>query len=139
MASFGKPISRQTADRLVAGLLERARHYNADAGRPLFIAQLRIFGSYLRPEIDPLADVDVELSYGSRITDPAAVRQYTKARGQTALSFIDQLFWPQKELVQYLRNRSNSVEHHPSQTPARCCTRLKLTPTPYRHPQTGTR
>ncbi|MFE4542304.1 hypothetical protein [Arthrobacter sp. NPDC056727] len=109
MASFGKPTSRKTADRLVAGLLERAHHYNAEPGRPLFIARLRLFGSYLKPEIDPLGDVDVELSYGSRITDPAAVREYTKARGQTSLSYIDQLFWPQKELVQYLRNRSTAL------------------------------
>jgi hypothetical protein len=109
MASFGKPTSRKTADHLVAGLLERARGYNADGGRPLFIARLRIFGSYLQPDIDPLGDVDVELSFGRRITDPNAIREYTKARGRTFGSYIDQLFWPQKELIQHLRNRSTAL------------------------------
>jgi hypothetical protein len=47
MASFGKPIRRRTAERLVAGLLERARKYNADSDKPLYIERLRIFGSYL--------------------------------------------------------------------------------------------
>lgn len=109
MASFGKPISRKTADRLVAGLVGRAREYNADGGKPLFIGQIRIFGSYLQQGVDPLGDVDVELSYGRRITDPKAVRDYTKATGRTFASYIDQLFWPQKELVQHLRNRSAAL------------------------------
>lgn len=109
MASFGKPISMKTADRLVAGLVDRASEYNADGSKPLFIAQIRIFGSYLQQDIDPLGDVDVELSYGRRITDPKAVREYTKASGRTFGSYIDQLFWPQKELVQHLRNRSAAL------------------------------
>lgn len=51
MASFGKPISRKTADRLVSGLLERAHAYNADPDKPLFINALKVFGSYLSPEM----------------------------------------------------------------------------------------
>jgi len=92
MASFGKPISRKTADRLVSGLVDRAREYKADDGRPLFIAQIRIFGNYLQQDIDQLGDVDVELSSGRRITDPKAVGEYTKAIGGTFGSYIDQLF-----------------------------------------------
>lgn len=68
MASFGKPISRKTADRLISGLLERAHTYNADTDKPLFINTLRIFGSYLSPEIDPIRDIDVGLTNGRRIT-----------------------------------------------------------------------
>jgi hypothetical protein len=109
MASFGKPISRKTADRLVTGLVDRAREYNADGSKPLFIAQIRIFGCYLHQGVDPLGDVDVELSDGRRITDPKEVREYTKASARTFGSYIDQLFWPQKELVQHLRNRSAAL------------------------------
>jgi predicted nucleotidyltransferase len=65
MASFGKPIRRRTADGLVAGMLGRAREYK----KPLYIERLRIFGSYLDPRIDPLGDVDVELSFGMRTRD----------------------------------------------------------------------
>jgi predicted nucleotidyltransferase len=47
--------------------------------RPLFTAQIRIFGSYLQRDIDRLEDVDVELSLSRRITDPKAIREYTKS------------------------------------------------------------
>ncbi|MGY4542561.1 hypothetical protein ACVWY0_002485 [Arthrobacter sp. UYNi723] len=47
MAGFGRPSKRRTADRLVAGMLERAREYNVDATRPLYVERLRLFGSYL--------------------------------------------------------------------------------------------
>jgi hypothetical protein len=61
MASFGRPITRATADRLLAGLLERARAYNGDASKPLFIRRLRVFGSYLDPGVDRLGDFDIEV------------------------------------------------------------------------------
>ncbi|WP_253257475.1 hypothetical protein [Arthrobacter sp. Hiyo1] len=109
MAGFGKPISRKTAERLVGGLVDRAREYNADGRKPLYIERLRIFGSYLRQYVDPLGDVDAELSYGRRITDPRAVREYTRASGRNFASYIDQLFWPQKELLQHLRKRSAAL------------------------------
>lgn len=106
MASFGKPISRKTADRLVTGLLERARDYNADPGNPTFINTLRVFGSYLNPEIDPLGDVDIELTYGRRITDQKALADYTRASGRSFNTYVDQLLWPQTELVLHLKKRS---------------------------------
>ncbi len=106
MASFGKPISRTTADRLVSGLLERAYAYNADPDKPLFINTLRVFGSYLSPEIDPLGDVDIELTYGRRITDRRALSDYTRASGRSFNTYMDQLLWPQTELVLHLKKRS---------------------------------
>ncbi|ABM10585.1 hypothetical protein AAur_pTC10117 (plasmid) [Paenarthrobacter aurescens TC1] len=109
MASFGKPISRKTADRLVAAMLDRAREYNADSGRPLYVERLRLFGSYLDPSVDPLGDVDVELSLGMRTRDPKTIDAYTSASGRTFSTYIDRLFWPQKELVQILRNRSAAL------------------------------
>lgn len=106
MASFGKPISRKTAERLVAELLERARAYNADPSRPMFIDTLRAFGSYLSPEIDPLGDVDIELAYGRRITDQHTLSAYTRASGRSFGTYVDQVTWPSTELFLYLKNRS---------------------------------
>ena len=51
-ASFGKPISRATADRHLAQVLERTRAYNADPSRLLTISEIAVFGSYLDPAID---------------------------------------------------------------------------------------
>ncbi|MFX1822324.1 hypothetical protein PV768_21350 [Pseudarthrobacter sp. CC4] len=109
MAGFGKPIRRKTADRLVAGLVERAHAYNADPGKPLFIGTLRVFGSYLRPGIDPLGDVDIELPYGRRVTARQALSDYTRATGRSFGTYFDQLMWPQTELVRHLKKRSAFV------------------------------
>ncbi|MFE5837313.1 hypothetical protein [Arthrobacter sp. NPDC056493] len=106
MAGFGKPISRKIADRLVSGLLERAQAYNADPGKPMFIDTLRVFGSYLSPEIDPLGDVDIELTYGRRITDQRALSDYTRASGRSFGTYVDQLTWPSTELFLHLKKRS---------------------------------
>jgi len=106
MASFGKPISRKTADRLVSGLLERARTYNADPDKPLFINALRVFGSYLSPDINTLGDVDIELTYGRRITDQKTLSDYTRASGRPFNTYMDRLLWPQTELVLHLKKRS---------------------------------
>jgi predicted nucleotidyltransferase len=106
MASFGKPISRKTANRLVAELLQRARAYNMDPSKPMFVDKLRVFGSYLDPEKDPIGDVDVELTYGRRITDQQALRDYTRASGRSFGTYVDQVLWPQTELFLHLKKRS---------------------------------
>lgn len=109
MASFGKPIGRRTAERLVAGMLDRAREYNADPARPLYVDRLRIFGSYLNPAIDPLGDVDVELAIGQRTRDQEKIRGYTRSSGKTFGSFWTEVTWPQTELVQLLKNKSTAL------------------------------
>lgn len=80
--------------------MERAAAYNADTCKPLFIDRLRIFGSYFETHIDTLGDVDIELSYGRRITDPKTVIDNAKASGRTFNTYVDQLTWPLDELIQ---------------------------------------
>ena len=109
MASFGQPIRRTTADRLVTGLVGRARRYNADPAKPLYVERLRIFGSYLDPAVDPLGDVDIELSFDRRIRDQEELSAYTRASGKKFRSFMAELLWPQTELVQHLKNRSTAI------------------------------
>jgi hypothetical protein len=114
MASFGRPITRATADRLLAGLLERARAYNADAGKPLFIRRLRVFGSYLDPGVDRLGDVDVEVRLEPRAgLSPAESANYGTQSGKDFRSYIDGVFWPQTEAMQNLKNRSPALNLTP--------------------------
>lgn len=109
MASFGKPITRKTADRLVAELIERAKAYNADPTKPCFVQRLRIFGSYLDTAVDPLGDVDVELVLGQRTTDPQEILRYGTASGRSFSTFTDHLLWPGMEAVLILKNRSTAI------------------------------
>lgn len=63
-------------------------------------------GSYLSPEIDPIGDVDIELTYGRRITDQRALSDYIRASGRSFNTYLDQLLWPQTELALHLKKRS---------------------------------
>jgi hypothetical protein len=109
MASFGKPITRKTADRLVAELVQRAKAYNSDPTKPCFVQRLRIFGSYLNTAVDPLGDVDVELVLGQRTTDPKELLRYGTASGRSFPTFTDHLLWPRKEAALILKNRSTAI------------------------------
>lgn len=112
-ASFGKPISRATATRLLGQVIERARAYNADPARLLTVAEIVVFGSYLDPAVDPLGDLDLAMSTvrrdtnGQRYVDK--VLEYARASGRSFSAFHDRLFWPARELRMILKNRSGAI------------------------------
>lgn len=111
-ASFGKPISRATADRLVSGLLERSRSFNADPAKVLSVGRVRLFGSYLDAGVAKLGDVDVELTTVRRLAGQDymdAAQAYTKASGRSFNTYVDQLFWPERELIQFLKHKSTAL------------------------------
>jgi len=112
-ASFGKPISRATATRLLAGVIERARTYDADPDRLLTITEIVVFGSYLDPATDPPGDLDLAISMvrretsGERYVDK--VLEYARASGRSFSAFHDRLYWPAREVRMILKNRSPAI------------------------------
>lgn len=108
MASFGKPITRKTADRLVAGLLDRTRETNADPAQLLAVERIRLFGSYQQPDIDPLGDIDIELSLVRRVPGRVLI-EYGKASSKRFPNFTAQIHWAETEFVQKLRNKSAAL------------------------------
>lgn len=112
-ASFGKPISRATAARLLREVIERARAYNADPARLLTITEILVFGSYLDPAIDPLGDLDLAVSTVRRDTNGQGyvdkALDYARDSGRSFSTFTDQLFWPARELRMILKNRSPAI------------------------------
>ena len=108
-----KPVSRATATRLLAGVIERARTYNADPARLLTITEIVVFGSYLDPATDPLGDLDLAISTVRRDTNGQRyvdnVLEYARASGRSFGAFHDQLFWPARELRMILKNRSLAI------------------------------
>ena len=112
-ASFGKPVSRSTATRLLGQVIDRARAYNTDPARLLTITEIVVFGSYLDPAVDPLGDLDLAVATTRRDTDGqlylAKVLEYAKASGRSFSSFHDRLFWPARELRIFLKNRSSAI------------------------------
>ena len=112
-ASFGKPISRATAARLLAEVIERARSYNADPGRLLTVTEIVVFGSYLDPATERLGDLDLAVSTVRRDTDGERyvdkVLEYARTSGRSFSAFHDRLFWPARELQMILKNRSPAI------------------------------
>jgi hypothetical protein len=104
MASFGKPIRRKTANQLVAGMLERARDYNTDANKPLYVERLRIFGSYLDRS-------GMSTSNCPSATAPGTIKRLAPTPGQRKAfrSFMAEITWPQLEPVQHLKNGSKAI------------------------------
>jgi len=112
-ASFGKPVSRATAMRLLGQVIDRARAYNADPSRLLTVTEIVAFGSYLDPAADPLGDLDLAVSTVRRDTDGQRyvdkVLEYARASGRSFSTFPDRLFWPARELRMILKNRSPAL------------------------------
>jgi len=113
MASFNKPITRAKAEKLLAGVLERADAYNGDDTHLLTISRLRVFGSYLDPDVDELGDIDLAVEFRDNADDSLSVDQrsrlelaYAHASGRTFGNIVEELDWPRREAVMILRNRS---------------------------------
>jgi hypothetical protein len=85
-ASFARPITRSTAERLLAEATGRVRSYNADATRLLTVTQLVVFGSFLDPAANDFGDLDLGISVVRRESDGDrfvnAVIAYSAASGR---------------------------------------------------------
>ena len=115
-ASFSRPITRATAERLLAGVIDRAKGFNADESHLIDITELVVFGSYLDPGAQRLGDLDLGVAFHSRIpgtTAPADQREillsYAKAGGRPINNLLDALSWPETEALMILRNRSAAI------------------------------
>jgi predicted nucleotidyltransferase len=115
MASFLKPISRAKAEQLLAGLLDRVTAYNADDTKPFVITEVTAFGSYLRTNVAELGDLDLMVKHRARreeFKDSKVLRGYARASGRRFGTFLDELYWPERELMTTLRARSGYLNVH---------------------------
>lgn len=108
-AQFTAPYRRATADRALGELVERARSLEGDDHPFAYrVAELRVFGSYLQPEADRVGDLDILYRLIERFTDVAEQERCEAQRRQMVRSFrniTDEVFWPQTEVVMFLRQR----------------------------------
>lgn len=106
------------ATRLVVGVLERAQALADWDAHPYArrVAELVVFGSYLRPEVDQLGDVDLAVLWEPRFADPSAQYEYGRTRsraawqaGRTWRNYFEEMTWPEVEVVRHLKGRSPAV------------------------------
>ncbi len=118
-ASAAKPITRQTAQRALDEFLDRVMLVNR---RSYFLAKVTkvvVFGSFLRPEVDRLGDVDVAVELQPKQLDREKLRQATYRRvaeceslGRHFRGFMEREAWWHTEAFRFLKGRSRAISLH---------------------------
>jgi predicted nucleotidyltransferase len=114
-ATAAKPLRRVTVDRLISELLDRVREVNQDDQWAYRVETVVIFGSALTSKLRP-SDVDVACSFRPRWRDARRQRLHEEQRRELRrspfASTIQLLYWPQFEVVRFLKSRSRGLSIH---------------------------
>jgi len=114
-ATAAKPLRRVTVERLISELLDRVQEVNQDDRWAYRVETVVIFGSALTSKLRP-SDVDVACSFRPRWRDAQQQRVHEQQRRDLRrspfASTIQQLYWPQFELVRFLKSRSRGLSIH---------------------------
>jgi predicted nucleotidyltransferase len=111
MATAAAPLRRETAERLIANVVERAQSINEDDKWSYRIGKLVVFGSFLRGA-ERLNDVDMACELlprwtGERQAQAEQVRR--EVRRQSFRNMIEWAAWPKLEVIQYLKSRARGL------------------------------
>jgi predicted nucleotidyltransferase len=116
VATAAKPVTRQTAERVLAEFLERVALVNDD---PYFLARVNrvaLYGSMLRPEVERLSDVDLAVQLLPKETDSGRLREANAERvedlavaGRRFSNFVEEQFCWFLETFRFLKGRSRVI------------------------------
>jgi hypothetical protein len=110
-ATAGKPLVRSTAERLVSGVVERARLINADDDWAYRVEMLVVFGSFVAGAERP-NDVDVACRLQPRWQGQAqgeAEELRRMARDRRFRNTWECVAWPKLEILRFLKSRSRGL------------------------------
>jgi hypothetical protein len=113
-AKASAPVHRSTAERKLRELVTRMMHVNENDEFIVGIEQAFVYGSYLSA-IDRLGDLDVSLTFYRKNPGDDFVEQCRRAArrsGRHFGSYFDELFWPEKQVLLYLKQRSRTYSLH---------------------------
>ncbi|HET9505245.1 MAG TPA: nucleotidyltransferase domain-containing protein [Hymenobacter sp.] len=112
-------MQRAKAEKLLAEFLDRVREVNASADFLYKVDKVVVFGSFLRPEVAELNDLDVAVELTSKFangdqrraaSDALVAKAY--AAGRSFSGFMDELMYPYNMVKTFLRNRSRYISLH---------------------------
>lgn len=111
MASSARPpITRKTADRNIEELKERCRKVNDDDEYYFKVKKVYTFGSY-NTKKKRISDIDlivVLTPTPNQTTEEFIEEEWS--RGKSFNSYMDQLFWPERKTVRFLKNRRAALD-----------------------------
>ena len=117
MASAAKPISRKTADKKLAELMQRAKIVNSSNKYLYLVKRISVFGSYLTDK-EKINDIDLDIELESKYSDLSSKQRmdleakHTEKAGKCFSSLLERLDWPTYEVKKYLKSRSRALSLH---------------------------
>lgn len=115
-ARAGPRIRRKTADRLLRELVARMEELERRPELLFRVARAVVYGSYLRPEVERLGDLDIGLLLAPKEPDRARHRAKVNARideareeGRHFPNIVDMGAFPEDEVRMFLRGRSKYI------------------------------
>lgn len=114
-ATAATPLHRSTVEKKLQELIERMIQVNASEEFLYGIEEAFIYGSYLT-DTERLGDLDISVTLYRKDEDPdrhmEAVERCARESGRHFGNIIDRLFWPQKQVFLYLKQRSRVFSIH---------------------------
>lgn len=118
LATAAKPINRDTAQRIIKEFLERCRKINDDPYYLYKVTKVVVFGSFLS-DVMHVNDVDlgIELEPKERESDKHMAlcgerSRIARTSGRSFSNIVEDLFWPQREVILFLKARSRAISLH---------------------------
>jgi len=115
MAKAGRPVKRASAGAVLRELLCRVKAVNDRQDLAYRVESVVVFGSYLS-EAKRVNDLDVAVELKPRSTDDAtwerfcdASHERAAAAGRRFRNVVEQVGWPQLEVLGILKNRSRTI------------------------------
>ena len=114
-ASAAKPLLRSTVEVKLAELIDRMTQVNADDTFLYGVEEAFVYGSYLSAK-DRLGDLDISLRLYRKETDGdrymEAAKRSARASGRHFGSYLDELGWPETQVMLFLKQRSRVYSIH---------------------------
>jgi hypothetical protein len=115
MAKAGKPVKRASAGNVLREFLDRVKAINDRQDLAYRVESVIVFGSYLS-DAQRLNDLDIAVELRPRSSDDAAWQRLCKASidrahaaGRRFRNVVEQVGWPQLEVLAILKNRSRTI------------------------------
>ena len=114
-AKATRPIKRETAERILAEFMQRVRHVASSPDFLYKVEKVVLFGSYLTPK-QTIGDIDLAVGYARKISNSDEFERLAKEKveqayrnGKEFRSFSEEIWWPEREVRLYLKNRSKAI------------------------------
>ena len=99
--------------------IARVEEVNSNEKYVYKVKKVLLFGSYIRPDVMELNDIDIAVELAPKFDDPDVLQKkgddYTRAaieRGRQFSHWLEEMFFPQTDIKTFLKNKSRYISLH---------------------------